>query len=321
MLFGNSSLGKLLANSRLKAGFRLNSQADATKPSVQQTNSTLPQFTQNALQKDISDDYVLKRDYVASCRLNLQQYLWKDTLGFTLHPNINPDSLGPAPRIADIATGTGIWLLETRKMFQSSAQLDGFDIDLGQASHAQWMPSNVTLRKWNMFEDVPSDLIGVYDVIHIRLVMLVIKDNNPLPLIRNLRKMLKPGGYLQWDEVDQMGKQIVKVSKETRSDGINKMFRVDIPEGVKGSDDWQRDLSSMLASEGFNSVQRYQFDPPATTVRYWHDMYSLAWDEFLTNTLGPKAQQALVVADEGSHEARNGAAISMPILVWVAQAC
>ncbi|EDN97548.1 predicted protein [Sclerotinia sclerotiorum 1980 UF-70] len=198
---------------------------------------------------------------------------------------------------------------ETRKMFQSSAQLDGFDIDLGQASHAQWMPSNVTLRKWNMFEDVPSDLIDVkyeYPLVSNRAVL-------------NLSFPVEPGGYLQWDEVDQMGKQIVKVSKETRSDGINKMFRVDIPEGVKGSDDWQRDLSSMLASEGFNSVQRYQFDPPATTVRYWHDI--LAWDEFLTNTLGPKAQQALVVADEGSHEARNGAAISMPILVWVAQAC
>lgn len=70
------------------------------------------------------EPYVLKRDYRASSRsvsnssnwearkadvglqrLNLQFFLWKDTLQFNLHPEI------PAPkvnaRIADVAMGTG----------------------------------------------------------------------------------------------------------------------------------------------------------------------------------------------------------------------
>jgi hypothetical protein len=47
--------------------------------------------------------------------------------------------------------------------------------------------------------------------------------------------------------------------------------------------------------------------------------YTLAWDEVLTTTLGPRAQQALIAADQGMNEARNGAAITMPIIVWVAK--
>jgi hypothetical protein len=43
---------------------------------------------------------------------------------------------------------------------------------------------------------------------------------------------------LQWDEVDQMAKHVVKVSEVVRSDGINAMFRIDIPSGVKGSDEY-----------------------------------------------------------------------------------
>jgi hypothetical protein len=41
-----------------------------------------------------------------------------------------------------------------------------------------------------MLGDVPDDMVGIYDIVHVRLVMLVIKDNDPLPLIKNLCKLL-----------------------------------------------------------------------------------------------------------------------------------
>jgi hypothetical protein len=47
--------------------------------------------------------------------------------------------------------------------------------------------------------------------------------------------------------------------------------------------------------------------------------YTLAWDEVLSCALGSKAPQALMAADQGMNEARNGAAISMPIIIWVAR--
>ena len=39
-------------------------------------------------------------------RLNLQHYLWKDQIGYLLHPSI-PLSALENPKIADVGTGTG----------------------------------------------------------------------------------------------------------------------------------------------------------------------------------------------------------------------
>jgi hypothetical protein len=49
--------------------------------------------------------YDLGRDFLGSARLNLQHYLWKDTLNYDIHPSIPVahDHL----RIADVGTGTG----------------------------------------------------------------------------------------------------------------------------------------------------------------------------------------------------------------------
>jgi hypothetical protein len=51
------------------------------------------------------DPYRLNRDLVASTRLNLQHYIWKESMEYVLHPSISlPDS---DVFIADIGTGTG----------------------------------------------------------------------------------------------------------------------------------------------------------------------------------------------------------------------
>lgn len=55
------------------------------------------------------DSYVLDRGYSAACCLNYQSYLWKDILGFFSHPSIPP--LKGGTRIADVAAGTGAWIL------------------------------------------------------------------------------------------------------------------------------------------------------------------------------------------------------------------
>jgi hypothetical protein len=41
-----------------------------------------------------------------------------------------------------------------------------------------------------MFTSVPEDLVGQFDVVHVRLVTLVIKDNNAAPLVANLYRLL-----------------------------------------------------------------------------------------------------------------------------------
>jgi hypothetical protein len=57
------------------------------------------------------DKYGLTRDKIESTRLNAQHDVWKTNIGFLLHPRIK-SCLGETPRIGDIGTGTGIWIVD-----------------------------------------------------------------------------------------------------------------------------------------------------------------------------------------------------------------
>lgn len=40
------------------------------------------------------------------------------------------------------------------------------------------------------------------DLIHVKAFICVVRDGTPMPILSNLTRMLKPGGYLQWTELD-----------------------------------------------------------------------------------------------------------------------
>ncbi|KAL9057036.1 MAG: hypothetical protein Q9162_002584 [Coniocarpon cinnabarinum] len=113
-------------------------------------------------------EYLLKRDFNASSRLTAQHLLWKDALGFTIHPDI---PIPPAARVADIATGNGAWLLDVSREYSGRIhQLDGFDISLDQCPHEQSLPPSVRFHEWNFFDSPPPQFIEAFDVVHIRLI-------------------------------------------------------------------------------------------------------------------------------------------------------
>lgn len=100
-----------------------------------------------------------KQADVLAARLNLQHFLWKQDQGYVLQPSI---SCAQEPGIAGIGTGTGIWLLDLSDSLPSSVQLDGFDVDISQCPPQPWLPNNVSIRKLDIFENIPDDLIGRY---------------------------------------------------------------------------------------------------------------------------------------------------------------
>ncbi|KAK1243048.1 hypothetical protein MKX08_005860 [Trichoderma sp. CBMAI-0020] len=145
------------------------------------------------------DDYVLGREYSEGLRLETQHLLFNIHNGYTIDPKI---PITPEMKIADMGTGTGIWLLDIARQVPSTVQLDAFDISDKQFPHKDSRPDNISFRILDAFSQVPDELVGKYDVVHLRLWCCIVRDCKTAALIQHATRLLKPGGYLQWDEAD-----------------------------------------------------------------------------------------------------------------------
>ena len=153
------------------------------------------------------DDYTLSRSYRGSVRLEAQHHLWSELFGYHLHPTI--PTTAPDLAIADLGTGTGIWLLELdrRLSLTSSARLCGLDISGDQFPRPECLPLNASFCECDASDPAgpPGHLVGAFDVVHIRLLIAVVKNNDPTTVLKFCYQLLKPGGYLQWDELEPSG--------------------------------------------------------------------------------------------------------------------
>lgn len=46
------------------------------------------------------------------------------------------------------------------------------------------------MHTWNLFEEPPPEFVGYFDVVHVRLITVVVKNNDPRPVLENLSKLL-----------------------------------------------------------------------------------------------------------------------------------
>ena len=84
-----------------------------------------------------------------------------------------------------------IWLMELSRLLPKSARMQGFDIDLSQAPVKAWLPQNVSLHTFDAFSaEMPDELVDAFDVLHIANFKLLVAKNDPVPLLKNLMKML-----------------------------------------------------------------------------------------------------------------------------------
>ncbi|KAK6222629.1 hypothetical protein LQW54_000809 [Pestalotiopsis sp. IQ-011] len=131
-------------------------------------------------------------------RLDEQFDLLTNNIGYLIHPRIAA-GLPPRPRIADIGTGTGHFLQCIQESGASlNATLDGYDISASM--YPDSLPENITLKALDMKQPFPERLNGVYDLVHARMLVAAILPTEWTDIVRNLTKLLKPGGWLQWGE-------------------------------------------------------------------------------------------------------------------------
>lgn len=157
--------------------------------------------------------------------MNLLQYLWRDTNGYLIHPIVG--ARDKSLKVADVATATGypaafpqhrtrilhfsrLWLCELDNEHFGSHQLYGFDISPSSFIAADHLPKTVQLKVLDASKPPPDEWKSQFDVVHIRLLQSVIIDDDPSGFIAHCTELLRPGGYLQWEEFDPMAMTLYK---------------------------------------------------------------------------------------------------------------
>jgi len=225
-------------------------------------------------------EYWATRDFRTSARLHLQHWQWNYQLGYAIHPLIPKDH--PDLSIADVAAGNGAWLIEISRQVPSSARLQGFDITAVHFPAKEWLPDNMSMHILDAFTpDLPADLVGAFDVVHIRTISSVVKDNNVQPLITNLVKMLKPGGYLQWDEYDTSA-LTTRSPNASISNPASKEFVTLMAYMINAANlftDWLHDLPNIFGGNNLDVVAQEKFEPRKELLKVWTDDLLMVWEE------------------------------------------
>ena len=81
-------------------------------------------------------------------------------------------------------------MLDFARQHPRATQLERLDISLNQTPSKDWLPSNIIFSRQNIFEEPPEDLVDKYNIIHVRYLTLVIKQNDHTTVLDNLLKML-----------------------------------------------------------------------------------------------------------------------------------
>jgi hypothetical protein len=62
--------------------------------------------------------------------------------------------------------------------------------------------ANVSFHTLDVYAPIPGSRQNAFDVVHVRLLIGLVRNGDPRPVLMHLMQMPKPGGVLQWDELD-----------------------------------------------------------------------------------------------------------------------
>lgn len=225
-------------------------------------------------------------------------------------------------QIADVATGTAIWPIQLARHLPASASLCGFDISLSQAPPRAWLPPNLELREWDIFTPVPDDCLGKYDVVHVRLLLLVLTPANVRAVVRRLGQMLRDGGWLQWEELDLGGTYLQRAEGEAAAAAalptLESVLEVLRRGGEKG---WTTELEDAVRDEGFDDVRVERYTDGVEEARAVFEMHLIKDEEMARGSDMDEVRReaALRRIDDMYDESRRGAVLCTPKLVCVAR--
>lgn len=153
-----------------------------------------------------SRPYPLGASRFSNARLNHQHdLLIYEFNNDILDPRIR-DAIANKPdlRIADVCCGTGAWTLavQSQPYIHKSTQFTALDLNIGNLPAKQFTPMIKEHRQYNIHEPTPDNLEGTFDVLNVSLTNTFVDDHQTQTAISNVLSLLKPGGWIQWLELD-----------------------------------------------------------------------------------------------------------------------
>lgn len=140
--------------------------------------------------------YMLPRNVQESQRLEAQhEYMRQLSYGHLIHPSIPIHQLHA---VADVATGTGIWLRQLvedpalpRPAQGQKSNFIGFDISDQQFPSSDGFAPRVTFAVHDMVKPFPTEHHEKFDLVNVRLVSYAIKGKDLEQVVRNVLQLLR----------------------------------------------------------------------------------------------------------------------------------
>ncbi|KAL8915821.1 MAG: hypothetical protein Q9172_006634 [Xanthocarpia lactea] len=212
-------------------------------------------------------EYIFKRDFRSSMRLNFNHYLMREVVGYLTHPDL--PITRPDLRVADIGTGTGIWACELATKLDKSARVDAFDISDAQYPAPAFRPETVHFYVHNGFEDYPAEFQGQYDIVHARFLMCSVDDSNVGLLLRGFLSLVKPGGHLQWFEPLPRSTKVVSSGPDTPNAASERLVQIWHKLDPLGKYSWVEDLKGLCERAGLEDVSQWRHGMPNHLRPLW----------------------------------------------------
>lgn len=209
------------------------------------------------------------------------------------------------------------------------ATFHGFDISTTHFPHEKNLPANIILSNVDAIaEDLPEELVGKYDVVHIRMFIAVVRNNDPSPILRNALKMLKPGGYLQWGEMDGGKMHVIAPDSSISTSATHEMIEALNYHrlfGIDVVDVWTSRLAALFEQAGFDIVDDQKMTLKKELRKAMTDCNYTVFDHTARNMVGENGcmpgseKNWLELWTKSGEEIRNGVAMVSDFLVCVGQ--
>ena len=154
---------------------------------------------------------------------------------------------------------------------------------------------------------------------HVRLLVLVIPNGKPQSVLRRLFQLLKPGGYLQWEDLDCVDMHVKRIDSSVPAPALDQIRDMCY---AGGRYNWVLDLSQSIVEVGFEVLGFYHYGDDGDLVRAFNEQHLLTMEEFALNLIriGKKEEAAkfFELIGDGYQESIEGAGLCIPRVVCVA---